>query len=219
MRRAPLVFLLVACVAVGSALAFAGISDSRSLAETLGVVPQQVAVSIPPGLQACQVPIDLSASFSGVQIKIGTYERSGPALTVITRRFSDDATLSVGRLAPGYADNSTQTVDVKTVGGGERVSVCVLNRGRHQLALYGGPALAARTSSARLNGKDLGTDISMVFLRRHRVHLLTMLPSIFARAALFRASWVGQWTFWVLAAAFVFLVPLLLALGLRGSER
>ena len=31
--------------------------------------------------------------------------------------------------------------------------------------------------------------------------LFSMLPTIFRRAMLFRPTWVGAWTFWLLAAA------------------
>jgi hypothetical protein len=218
MRKASIAFLVVAGVGVASAL-LAGARDSPSpLAATLGVVPQEVAVSIPPGQQGCQTPIDLSASFASVQINVGTYRHLGPPISVITRRAGQPVVLSVGQLPPGYPDNSAQTVRVKPVAGGQRVAVCVLNRGNRPLALYGGPALAARTSTATLDGKVLSTDISMVFLRRHNVQLITMLPTIFRRAALFHATWVGAWTFWLLAGALVLLVPLLLAFGLRDSE-
>ena len=217
MRKATIAFLLVAAMGV-AAVVLAATRDSRSLASTLGVVPQLVAVSIPPGKQACQTPIDVSASFASVQIRVGTYRRSGPPLSVITRRAGEPVILSVGRLAPGYPDNSTQTVRVKPVRAGQRVAVCILNRGNRPLALYGGPALAARTSSATFAGKDLGTDITLVFLRRHSVRLLAMLPTIFRRAALFHPTWVGAWSFWLLGAALILLVPLLLALGLRYSD-
>jgi hypothetical protein len=218
MRKASIAFLVVACVGVAAAVIVGTRDSPLPLAATLGVVPQEVAVSIPPGQQACQTPIDLSASFASVQINVGTYRHLGPPLTVITRRVGQPVVLSVGRLSSGYPDNSTQTVQVKPVGGGQRVAVCIVNRGRRALALYGGPALAARTSRATLDGKNLGTDISLVFFRRHHVQLLATLPSTFRRAALFHAAWVGPWTFWLLGAAFILLVPLLLASGLRDSE-
>jgi hypothetical protein len=121
-------------------------------------------------------------------------------------------------LARGYADNSLQAITVAPmVTEGARVSVCVTNRGRANVALYGGPDLAARTSTASLDGQPAGTDISLVFLRSHPASSLSLLPAIFRRAALFRLSWVGAWTLWLLAAAVTLLVPLLLALAVRAA--
>jgi hypothetical protein len=93
----------------------------------------------------------------------------------------------------------------------------VANRGRVNAALYGGPDLAARTSTASLEGQPAGTDISLLFLRSHPASSLSLLPAIFRRAALFRPSWIGAWTFWLLAAVVTLLVPLLLALAVRAA--
>ena len=40
-------------------------------------------------------------------------------------------------------------------------------------------------------------------MERSRHSLLAALPTAFARAALFRFSWTGPWTFWVLGVAFL----------------
>ena len=53
-----------------------------------------------------------------------------------------------------------------------------------------------------VGGKPVATlGLSLVMLPAHPRSLLSMVPTAFARAALFKASWVGTWTFWVLAAA------------------
>jgi hypothetical protein len=70
------------------------------------------------------------------------------------------------------------------------------------LALSGsGPVDAAILMS--LNGKPTPTEFSVVLLDRSRHSLLAALPTAFARAALFRFSWTGPWTFWLLLVAFV----------------
>ena len=38
--------------------------------------------------------------------------------------------------------------------------------------------------------------------------LLSDIPTVFERAALFRPGWVGVWTFWLLAAALLGAFPL-----------
>jgi hypothetical protein len=216
MSKAGVTLLLVAGAAVTGAWSVAA-TDTRSLAFTLGVVPQQVAVSVPPGHEACQTPIDVSESFASVRMEVGTYGSEGPQVGLIVRPAGERGILSSGRLAPGYADNSTQTVRVAPVPEGRRVAVCIQNRGNSLVALYGGPALAARTSTATLDGQTLPSDISLVFLRQHKARLIGLLPVVFRRAALFHPTWVNAWVFWLLGGALL-LVPLLLAMALSNSE-
>ncbi len=57
------------------------------------------------------------------------------------------------------------------------------------------------------------------FQRAEPRSLAGLLPAMFDRAALFRAEWVGAWTYWVLALLCVFAVPLLLVRALRSAVR
>jgi hypothetical protein len=52
--------------------------------------------------------------------------------------------------------------------------------------------------------------LALLFLREHPRSLLSLVPTIFRRASLFRPGWVGPWTYWLLSAA------LLGAFGLAG---
>ena len=208
--------LLVAGAAIAAASILATV-ETRSLAFTLGVVPQQVAVSIAPGHEACQRPLDVSSAFGYIRLVLGTYARPGPRLELSVRHADGNLTLGEGRLLPGYPDNSTQTVKVRPISGNVRAAVCVRNRGKGPVALYGGSALAARTSTATLDGKVLPSDISLVFVRQHKARLLSLLPVIFRRAALFHPAWLGPWTFWLLGGLFL-LVPVGLALAVSRAE-
>jgi hypothetical protein len=48
----------------------------------------------------------------------------------------------------------------------------------------------------------------VVLLESHGHVLLSSLGLVLSRAALFRPSWVGSWTFWVLLLALLGTVPL-----------
>jgi hypothetical protein len=85
------------------------------------------------------------------------------------------------------------------------------------VALFGGPALAARTSAAHLNGRELPTDIALVFERDDSRSALSLLATAFERASLWHPGWAGEWIFWVLLVAVVAGVPVLLAAALRAS--
>jgi len=49
--------------------------------------------------------------------------------------------------------------------------------------------------------------------------MLTALPDVFERAALWHPGWVGPWTFWLLLALVLGGVPLLLWRALSEAER
>jgi hypothetical protein len=58
------------------------------------------------------------------------------------------------------------------------------------------------------DGRNLGSAAAIVLLRSQSSSVLSLLPTIFRRAALFRPTWMGEWTFWVLLAALVAAFPL-----------
>ena len=219
MPRAGTVSLL-AVVGVGLlALIVVAASDQRQLAFTLGVRELEVAASVPPGHEACQRPIDVSARFRAVQFRLAA--SSGPVvpLVVTVRDASRGKLLGRGRIERGYRSGSSPIVDVGGVPAGSRVAVCVMNGGRRTIGLWGGPSITARTTHATLDGRPVGTDIGFAFVRDHPASLLSLVPSMLERMALFRPHFVGVWTYWLLLVLLLLGVPLLLVLGLREAER
>jgi hypothetical protein len=214
--RSAVALLCTALVGVVAFLLVAG-REERRLAFTLGVVGDRVVVRIDPGRTACQTPVDASAPFDAVELVFGTYALSGPPLVVSVRDASSGGELAAGPLEGGYPDNRAQTVPLEREASEGRISVCVRNAGDSPVALYGNAGQAAYASTMRLDGRDVGLDAQMVFLDDEPATLLSLTPEIFRRAATFRASWVGPWTFWALAAGVVLIVPLLLALALRAA--
>ena len=108
---------------------------------------------------------------------------------------------------------------VGRVAPGESIAVCVENRGRRPAFIYGDADAAARSSTSYLNGKPTGSDLALEFERRRPRSLAGLIPAMFDRAALFRAQWVGAWTYWLLAALVVVGAPALLVGAVRAAAR
>jgi hypothetical protein len=56
----------------------------------------------------------------------------------------------------------------------------------------------------------------MLFLRSRGPSLLSLLPTVFARASRFKLSWAGAWVYWFLCAA-LFAAAGLVGLALRAA--
>ena len=103
------------------------------------------------------------------------------------------------------------------------VDVCFRLAGRGPFALLGHRDTHADPShavlvTARGRDRELGRDLRLVFARRQGRSVLSQLPDVFHRAALFRPNPVGAWTFWALLAAVLIGVPALLVRALRSAE-
>jgi hypothetical protein len=215
MRRPAIVFagIVTAAVLVLAALA---LTDRRDEAFTLGVAPAAVAADLRPDARACQEGIDVASSFSAIEVQVGTYQRPGEPLTVtVHEQNGSGPLLARGSLPRGYPDISRPRIQLSPgVDSGRRVAVCVEARGERRTALYGNAGVAAPGSSLRVDDRAADTDLTLVFRNGER-SLAAELPDMFARAALFKASWMGPWTFWLLALAVLVLVPGALVLALR----
>ena len=219
MRRAGVGAFAVVAVLALAALLVTTIADDRRLAFTLGVQPAQPVDVLEPGEQACQAPIDVPADADIVQFPVRTEGGAGPPLVVSVRDVAARSTLGRARVAGGYPDGSTVAARVGGLEEGRRVAVCVRDAGASVLALFGGPAQAARTSDLFVDGRPANADMTLVFERAEAKSMASLVPDAIERAALFTAGWVSPVLLWVLGAAFLLGVPLLLALALaRAGE-
>lgn len=219
MRKAALAMLaVVLCGAV--ALLIVGASTSRTLAFTLGVGSFAPVVELRPGDEVCQRPIPVGADFDEVQPHLGTYGRAGQPLSLEVRDAADDELLGRGELPGGYGDNARPRIAVGEVDTDGEIAVCIVNEGSRRVALYGGADLAARTSSADLDGRPVGFDVDLVFRTAEPRSTLALLPEMLSRASLFRGGWIGTWWYWLLFAAVAVAAPALLwrALASAGAQ-
>jgi hypothetical protein len=145
--------------------------------------------------------VDVEAPFDAVEVLYGTFHVPGPALAIRVRDPASGRTLAAGSQAAGYADNRlTATAVSPRVRAGRPVDVCIRNVGPRRVGIWGEPARW-----------------TMLFLRPPR-STLSQLPTIFHRASIFRPSWVGAWTFWLLLACVLAGLPGLLWVALRRTE-
>lgn len=218
MRKAALAFLAVA-VAGLVALLIVGATTSRTFAFTLGTPSFGAVATLQPGQEVCQLPVPVGAAFDEVELHVGTFGRPrGSELEVSIREQPGGAVLARGTLPAGYADNSRPTVDVGDVDDDGSVAICVRNTGSRRAALYGGPDVTARTSSAELDGRPLGADLNLVFRTSSPRSGLALLPDMLERASLFRGGWIGPWLYWLLLAGVLLAVPALIVRALTLTE-
>jgi hypothetical protein len=215
-RRATVAaFLVLAALGLG-ALALAAADAQRPIAYSQGVPPSHVAAVVAPGQEVCQTPIDLPNPTDAVSLQLGTDHRPGIPFGVIVR---DSGGRPIARAANGggYVDGSVRTVRFREVRGGQTISLCLRNTGRHPLLPYGSEE--AHDSGTIANGRKSPLDMALTFLRPRPRSLLSQVPDAFRRAALFRFDWVGPELYWVLGALLVLLVPGLLVFALARAQR
>jgi len=211
--------LLLAFAAGLVALAIVLVTDRRHMAFSLAVRPSMPGVVVQPGHEACQRRIDVEEPFDSITILAAAYFRPYPLLSV---RVLDHATrrpIAAGNLGAGHPENKVTAIGLHpTVPKGRPVDLCIRNVGAWKLGLFSSAPTDNEPSYATLDGRLIAADILVDFQRPPRT-ALSLVPDIFRRAALFHPRWMGAWTFWVLAAVLVLVVPTLLSLAVRSITR
>jgi hypothetical protein len=206
-RSGILAFALAAGLGLAG-LAVSAAHGQRFTAFSVRVAARGFAVLLQPRQQACQSPVMVSAPTGGVEVWLYSGPVPGPEVGVTVGDARGRGLLAVGRIPPTPRETtppkgfptpiSRSTRFDATVPAGKRITLCFLNLGTTAVALLGsGPS----ATSGALPAKSGGQAIALLFLRPHAQSLFSMLPTVFRRAMLFRPTWVGAWTFWVLAAA------------------
>jgi hypothetical protein len=212
---APRVSAMGAVAAVGAVAALgvlavlaAAALDDRERAFTVGLPAVRIATEVQPGNGACRTGIDVPAGFSRVRLITASFRRPGPPLTVT-------AGAAQGTVDGGYPDNSTVEARLdKVVPEGERIRVCVSNRGDRRVALLGSPP---DTPPYRLAEPGADPVFGLEFLRNEPRSMAALVPEAFERASRFRPAWVGPWMFWTLLGLVAAGLPALLAAAYRSA--
>ena len=183
---------LAATLAAGAALLLAASTDHRDTAFSLDVSHSIPLVKLAPGRTLCQGPLRARASFSSIQIwaspGVLSLAGRGRALRVVVPR---TPTGLVTIPIPGAA-----------VPRGMRFSVCLRNVGRTRVRLEGGPS-TRYSGELTVAGEANPDAVAMTFGRSDGPSLLSLLGTVFERASLFKLSWLGAWTFWLLGAGVI----------------
>ena len=214
--RPPLrTFVLIVAVGFLGLVAVAA-ADRRGF--RLGLNTESVVV-VEPGQEACRTLIrPPQAGANGVTFwaRGASAAASVPPITVRVRKGRLSQVLAVASLPAGPAGVRHARLR-GSVAGGRKVAACFENAGPGSLLLTPRPGTPARTVPARLSERTDNVDVALELVRAPERSLLSEVPDIFARAALFRPGWVGAWTYWVLLVALVAGVPLLLGRALVAA--
>jgi hypothetical protein len=220
MRRRAATAALAACLAGVAVVFLLGATDERHLAFSLAVRASEPGVVVRAGHEACQRDIDVEERFDAITILPAAYFKAVPRLELRVLDRASRRTIATGLLPVGHTEDIPTTIRLApAVPKGGRVDVCFRNAGGWKVALFSGPPTDNEPSFATLDGRLIQADILVDFLRTKPRTTLSLVPDIFRRAALFHPSWVGAWTFWLLAAVLALGVPAALVAAVRASSR
>ncbi|HUA04008.1 MAG TPA: hypothetical protein VMB27_08900 [Solirubrobacteraceae bacterium] len=199
MRRSIWLPIVVLPVGALLALLIAALQPVQIRAYALSSPDGGQAAALARGQQACEGPIRLPSAIGGVRIWGGT----AAGLAVLDVTVSDASTgraLGNGQIIASPAVGAYDAALENPVPAGSSVRVCVLAHGPAPFSLLGSLPTHPEIHMS-VDGKTMFSEFSLVLLEPSRKSLLAALPTAFSRAALFRFSWVGPWTFWVLLVA------------------
>lgn len=216
MPRAAVVVLVVVSLAGAAAAAAVAAGRERDTAFSLGVEPRRVAVSLPPGREVCQFPIDLVAAFDRIEVELATAPEASPTFEITVRRLPDGRLLGAGRPPRDYRPGPVQ-VSVGRVEAGPQAAVCIRPLALPRLPLLGGDGVQTLVSRTYIGERPLDRDLTMRFITDRPASLLALAPEIAERASLFRAPFVRGWLYFLLLGMLVAGAPLLLARAVRAA--
>jgi len=179
------------------ALLIAGAGGLSARTFALGS-PNQVQVArLPPGRQVCEGPIRSSGNVADVRIWAAAV--GAPAtVAVLVEDASTRAVFARGGAAVTPTPNAYTAQLRGTAPTGRPLSICVTGLGPPPVELLGSAPVDPGVQIT-IGGQTRPAEFSLVLLGPPQRSLLSALPTAFSRAALYRPSWVGPWTFWLLA--------------------
>jgi hypothetical protein len=193
-ERTWLPFVALAVLAL-VALVIAGSRGIVQRTFALGAPHQNQVAVLSASQRICEGPVSSQGSFQSVEIWGAAVDR-GTNLAVGIEDASGGGSLAGGRFRAKTAPSAYLVKLARSVPGGRPISVCLVNQGTATFTLLGSAAIHP---GIVMSGKKPGLEFSLVLLSDKRQSLLGALGKAFSRASLFRPSWVGRWTFWVLA--------------------
>ncbi len=186
--------IAVAVIAIVALL----VSASRSVTArtfALGVQSSGQVAVLHPGARTCEGPVSGSDGSNSIGIWGGAI--GGPAtMTITALDQSSGKTLASGTLRAIAAEGRWAARLDDVIAANRPVRICL----REDTGTFTLSGAAAVRPNVVMSGRPAGLEYSLVMLSESRHSLLAWLPTAFSRASLWRPSWVGSWTFWVLAA-------------------
>jgi hypothetical protein len=189
MKRLRLIAPVVAIAIVAVAVLLVTGAQHRNVREYSLRVPDQEAVALlGRSDRACEGPVSSPRRFTDVTVCGGAVK-----VTVLPARSRRPLASGTIQATTGGALHATLS---RTVPAATRVRICLTSR-FNTFSLAGAPVAAGDVAMTG-PGHDLAFSLA---LERDHLSLLGSLPTAFGRASLFKLSWLGSWTFWVLAIA------------------
>lgn len=200
--RVTLVFIALAAAAL-VALLIAGSSTLVLRTFALDSPNQFPVAAVGHSEPVCEGPVTSQGRAQAVEIW-GAAVAAPAQLIVEVEDASTRERLAAGKFVATTVPNAyTARLDAP-VAGGRPLRVCLI-ADIGSLALLGSPAV--HPNIVLTDGKP-GLEYSLALLDDTGQSLLDSLGTAFSRASLFRPTWTGSWTFWLLAAALLGTVAL-----------
>jgi hypothetical protein len=177
-----------------------------SYAGTNSVAPKYNLAAPKPGQRLCIKDLTLPAAANGLRLRTVT---AGSVPAHLRLRLDAGGVRQVARGTAPVGNLGPLDFRFKAPGRDVPAAAC-LTTDRPLAALSGQPTQGLRTGFSYLDGKPVGAP-SMWFLHKPKPRLLSSLSTAAGRASLFRAGFVGAWTYAVIAV----LIVLSWCLGLR----
>jgi hypothetical protein len=164
---------------------------------TNSVATRSVAISVPAGQRLCMGGLLVPGGTAAIQIE---FMGPGP-LPRLSGSLAAAGRIRTSEVPAGVAGRRKVSFTFAPLSGGAAVPgrFCVVPRGVP--AVLGGMlGLQGDQVAPTLDGKPVSTRIAIWYLppAGEMSTLLSRLPEIARRAALFRPGWVGPWTYWLL---------------------
>jgi hypothetical protein len=182
-------------------------SDSRRYAATNSAAPRAWATSVEAGHRLCVTRLWMPAGSDSVRMRLATLGK-GPTRVELTLATPEGARRSSGFVSAERGQDLDFPMRPLRRSGPARLCL----RPEHLLGgVSGTPFLENSVTgpTSELDGAPTPHQISVFFLEPRERSLASALPDALRRAPLFRAGFVGSWTY-------VALLPLLLLLWLLG---
>lgn len=217
--RRPQRVAVAAMLILGAVLAVAGLArQEHRLTATNGVhagawALENVRYTAGP---VCIDGQSIPRGSGDVRLQVGTYRATSPPHIKATIAGSDGRVVARGSVA-GYDDREKVVIrfpELKDDVAGGRVCFTF---GKGKLAFAGVPYDSRSAYTVTVGGDPRPAEVQLKYFTAGKPSLISQVPAIFERAALFRPGWVGAWTFWMVFAAALAAIALLSIVLLRRA--
>jgi hypothetical protein len=201
--------LAIAVLVAAAVLLVSAALDRREVAFEANLPAFDLVANLAPGAEVCADGIDVPAAFDRVRLVVGQPRREAQPLTVV---LTDEATGSrVGRASfAGGPSNAGGDIEVAVghVPAGGRLRGCVTNDGESEQSLFGSPPDRSATEPPV---------VAFGCVRDPAPTLLSLVPELIGRSALFKPGFYGTWTSWLLLGVVLLAVPFALSRALSAA--